>query len=127
MPMCLTPCREQATAQLKATRAEPEQTRQMMAVLQRLHDQQQAEGGLGADHSSTDGSSNSSDSDEEGPDNSTAYGPPTGPALKQLLKRVSCWLGSPCSWQKTNFMALCANQYEFDACKQRTLRTCLLH
>lgn len=62
----------------------------MMAVLQRLHDQQQGEGGVAADHSSTDGSSNNSDSDsdEQGPDNNMAYGPPPGPALKQLLKRA---------------------------------------
>lgn len=105
--MCLTLCREQATAQLKATRAEPEQTRQMMAVLQRLHDQQQGEGGVAADHSSTDGSSNNSDSDsdEQGPDNNMAYGPPPGPALKQLLKRVSCWL-EPQHHGKNRFKAV---------------------
>jgi hypothetical protein len=119
--------REQATDQLKATKAGPEQTRQMMEVLQRLHEQEQTAGHR-CDGSSSDGSSDGSSSDTDSdadldPAKAAAPGHPRRiiPALKQLLKRVSvvyvpgqhtlkrledtkpgraaCALSSTCLWQ----------------------------
>lgn len=88
--------REQATAQLKATRAGPEQTRQMMEVLQRLQKQQQQQqpGDSYGGGSSSDADSSRSDSDSDGDsDASLVEGPASQldsipPALKRLLKRA---------------------------------------
>lgn len=89
----MTPCRsscrrEQATAQLKATRAGPEQTRQMMEVLQRLQQQQPGDSYDGSSSSDAGSSSDGGDSDAslEGPAGKLYSIPP---ALTRLLKRVS--------------------------------------
>lgn len=82
--------REQATAQLKATRAEPQQTQQMLEVLQRLHQQQLADSsswGDGDDDSSD--SESSSDEEEDGPEG--VLDPALKQLVKQLVKRVSVW------------------------------------
>lgn len=85
-------CREQATEQLKATRAGPEQTREMMEVLQRLHQQQQAAEGFDGSSSDQDSNDSSSEDDsdvDDGPEATTAASQLQHcPALKQLLKRV---------------------------------------
>lgn len=90
-------CREQATAQLKATRAEPQQTQKMLEVLQRLQEQQAADDsswlpGAAADSdSSEDSDSDGGSSGGENGDNplSRLPDPASIRLVKQLLKRVS--------------------------------------
>jgi hypothetical protein len=89
--------REQATSQLKATRAGADETQQMLAILTRLHEQQQLCGGGGGDEagdgsgsgsgSSSGGSSGSASSDEDQQGGVTAVR--RSPGLKRLLRRVS--------------------------------------
>jgi hypothetical protein len=92
-------CREQATAQLKATRAEPQQTQQMLEVLRRLHEQQAADDSSwlpGAAGAAGSGSSTDSDSDggsteavEDDDLLSRLPDPASRRLVKQLLRRVS--------------------------------------
>jgi hypothetical protein len=116
MHCCAAACREQATSQMKATRADAQQTQQMMHILQRLHQQaaldpqqQQQHGSRGSSEASSEDDSEVGSEDEEVPAAAAGLDKwlAQSPEFQQLLQRVRTSHQTGCTLNMHEYESAC--------------------